>query len=158
MEDRIFKRNFPFMCNSNYTPLSHKMKKKKSKKANHSQVRKNSLSVSKKLLKKNHFQEFYQQMLKVAPLVLEILKKNAASRDDDNLLFILVWKAQGMKETSSCKNFKYKLVRGIFSTPETISRARRKIQFSEKHKHLRGTIYHQRQLAESKLRNQLSLW
>lgn len=110
------------------------------------------------ILKKNHFMEFYQQMLKVAPLVLEILKKNDKSRDYDNQLYVLVWKAQGVKENESFKKFKYGLIIGKYSTPETISRARRKIQSNKNYKHLRGTMYKQRQLAESKLRNQLSLW
>lgn len=110
------------------------------------------------ILKKNHFQDFYQQMLKIAPLVLEILKKNEKSRDYDNLLYILVWKAQGLKETDSCKKFKYGLIIGKYASPETIGRARRKIQENEQYKHLRGKMYKQRQLAENKLRNQLSLW
>jgi len=111
-----------------------------------------------RILKKNHFEEFYQQMLKIAPLVLEILKKNAKARDYDNLLYVLVWKAQGMKESDTCKKFKYRLIIGKYASPETIGRARRKIQESEKHKDLRGTMYKQRKLAENKVRNQLSLW
>ena len=110
------------------------------------------------ILKKGHYDEYFQQVLKIAPLVLHILRKNERSRDSDNLLLILVWKAQGMKESDSCKKFKYRLIIGKYSTPETIRRARQKIQESVKHKDLRGKFYKQRQTAEAKMRNQLSLW
>lgn len=110
------------------------------------------------ILKKGHFQEFYDQIRKVAPLVLEILKKNEGARDYDNTLYVLVWKAQGMKESDSFKKFKYGLIIGKYSTPETIRRARQKIQENKSYKHLRGKYYKQRRIAEAKVRNQLSLW
>ena len=108
------------------------------------------------ILKKNNFQQIYEQVRKVAPLVLAILKKNAKSRDDDSILYLLVWKAQGMKEKDSCKKFKYRLIMGKYAFPDTIGRARRKIQ--ERYVDLCGTIYHQRQMAEKEMKNQLSLW
>lgn len=114
--------------------------------------------TKKVILKKNHFQDFYQQMLKIAPLVLEILQKDIKSRDYDNRLYMLVWKAQGMKESDTCKKFKYGLIMGKYASPESIGRSRRKIQENERYKHLRGTMYKQRQIAENKLKNQLSLW
>lgn len=120
--------------------------------------KKTSKKKKRVILKKGHFQEFYHQILKVAPLVLEILRKDEKARDYDNTLYILVWKAQGMKENQSFKKFKYGLIIGKYSTPETIRRARQKIQESEKHKDLRGKFYKQRQTAEAKMRNQLSLW
>ncbi len=110
------------------------------------------------ILKKGHFQEYYQQMLKVAPLVLEILRRDEKTRDYDNLLYIQVWKAQGMKESDSCKKFKYNLIIGKFSTPETIRRARQKLQATPKYKDLRGNFYKQRQTAEAKMSVQLALW
>lgn len=110
------------------------------------------------ILKRGHYQEFYYQIRKVAPLVLEILKKHEPSRDYDVALQILVWKAQGQKENESFKKFKYGLYKGKYSNPETIRRARQKIQENEKYKHLRGKFYKERQAAEAKMRNQLSLW
>ena len=110
------------------------------------------------ILKRGHYQEFYEQVRKVAPLVLEILKKDRKSRDYDVPLQVLVWKAQGQKENESFKKFKYGLYMGKYSNPETIRRARQKIQENEDYKHLRGKFYKERQNAEKKVRNQLSFW
>lgn len=110
------------------------------------------------VLKKGHFMEYYQQILKVAPLVLRILTIDEKARDDDNYLYLMVWKAQGMKESDTMKKFKYKLIIGKYSTPETIRRSRQKIQESEKHKDLRGNFYKERKTAEAKMSNQLALW
>lgn len=114
------------------------------------------------ILKKNHFLEVYQEMRQIAPLVLEILKKKPKARDYDKVLHLLVWKAQGMKEAYSHKKFKYGYIMGKYAHPETIGRTRRKIQENKAFKHLRGTMYKQRQLAQNKLekkiKNQLSFW
>lgn len=120
--------------------------------------KKRSKKKKRVILKRNHYQEFYYQVRKVAPLVLEILKKDRKSRDYDIHLQILVWKAQGQKENESFKKFKYSLYMGKYSNPETIRRARQKIQENEDYKYLRGKFYKERQKAEAKMRNQLSLW
>ncbi len=119
---------------------------------------KKSNKPKKVILKKGHFTEFYEQVRKVAPLVLEILKKHKPSRDYDIPLQIRVWKAQGQKENESFKKFKYGLYKGKYSNPETIRRARQKIQENEDYKHLRGKFYKERQKAEAKMKNQLSFW
>lgn len=110
------------------------------------------------ILKRGYFQEFYQEMLKVAPLVLQILRKKPKTRDNDSLLELEVWKAQGMKMPWSFKKFYYGFAMGKYSPAETIRRSRQKIQASPKHKDLQGTIYKQRQNADARFRNQLSLW
>lgn len=110
------------------------------------------------VLQLSHYREFYAEVRKIAPLVLEILKKDKPSRDSDVILQFLVWKAQGQKENGSFKKFKYSMYKGKFSIPETIRRARQKIQEKEEYKHLRGKFYKERQKAEAKMRNQLSLW
>lgn len=107
-------------------------------------------------LRRAKIQSFFEQMIKISPLVASILKKDLEARDDDNILCILVWKAQGAKEKSSFKQFKYNLILNKFATPETITRSRRKIQ--EKNSSLRGELYKQRHQAEEDMRSQLKLF
>ena len=121
-------------------------------------AKKKTKKRKKVILKIGHLQEFYEQVRKVAPLVLEILKKNKPSRDYDIMLQMLVWRSQGQKENQSFKKFKYGMYKGKYSNPETIRRARQKIQENEEYKHLRGKFYKERQKAEAKMKNQLSFW
>lgn len=112
--------------------------------------------VHRKTLRKNHYSDFYEQVMKVSPLVAKTLANHPETRDDDNRLCISIWKAQGASERDSIKSFKYKLVRGKYSTPETITRSRRRLQ--ELYPTLRGTLYKQRHDAEERMRNQLKLF
>lgn len=106
-----------------------------------------------KLERVKSYKTICEQMRKIAPLVADILSKNIEARDDDNILYIEVWKRQGMKEMGSFKSFKYKLIMGKFASSDTIGRSRRKLQ--EKNKSLRGALYKERHNAEKEIRNQL---
>lgn len=95
------------------------------------------------------------QMLKISPLVADILKTDLESRDDDNILYMAVWKRQGMKGRDSCKKFKYRLIMGRYASSDSIGRARRRLQ--EKNESLRGKLYKQRHDAEKEMRNQIKI-
>lgn len=107
-----------------------------------------------KLERRPSYKTIYEQIIRIAPLVAEILSKNLKSRDDDNILCIAVWKRQGMKEGESFKKFKYKLIIGKCSMPESISRCRRRLQ--QKNESLRGLLYNERHDAEKEMSNQMS--
>ena len=98
--------------------------------------------------------DFYNKYLSAKKVVLQVLKSNLKSRDDDNVLFIEVWKIQSEKEILLYSSFKEMLLTGILSTPETISRSRRKIQ--ESTISLRGKLYDARHKQEQLMRLQMS--
>lgn len=107
-----------------------------------------------KLQRVKSYKTIYEQIIKIAPLVANILKKNLESRDDDNILYIAVWKYQGMKEGDSIRKFKYRLIMGKYASPESIGRARRRLQ--EKNESLQGKLYKERHNAEKEMTNQMS--
>lgn len=116
--------------------------------------KKNKKKRSFKLERRPSYKTIYEQIRKIAPLVAHILKREFKTRDDDNILYIEVWKHQGMTEKDSIKNFKYKLIMGKYYSPESIARCRRRLQ--EKNKSLRGSLYKERHDAEKEMLNQMS--
>lgn len=96
-----------------------------------------------------------QKMNVVKPLVRAILKSDFPSRDDDNLLCVRVWEAQGSKPNMKLINFENKLIEGKFALPESITRSRRSLQ--EKYVSLRGNLFEERHQAEQKYKNQYKL-
>lgn len=106
-------------------------------------------------LKRMKIQSYFEQMLRIYPLVAEILKNNQASRDDDNILCFKIWKKQGAKEKWTVKKLKYNVIMNRLASPETIGRSRRRLQ--EKNSFLRGLLYRERHDAEENMRNQMKL-
>lgn len=106
-------------------------------------------------LQKVNAQYYFEQMLKIYPLVAKILRTELETRDDDNILDFRVWKRQGAKENMSFKQLKYKVIMGKYASPSTIERSRRRLQ--EKNPELRGKLYKQRHNAEKDMRNQMKL-
>lgn len=100
-------------------------------------------------------ENIYQVIVRITPTVAHILKKNKGARDDDNLLCTLVWKIQGMKNNSQFRTFRNNLLKGRYSTPESITRCRRKLQ--EHNEELRGKLYASRHEMEAYMLNQLKL-
>jgi len=106
-------------------------------------------------------ENFLDKILKVKPIVLEILKTNLESRDDDNILILNVWEKQFKIETKKIDEFnnyiefKHLLLNGRLSPPESITRSRRKLQ--EDNIELRGKLYDERQKQEKIIKNQLKI-
>jgi hypothetical protein len=96
-----------------------------------------------------------EEIKKISVLVLTVLKNNLESRDDDSILYENIWKLQGAKKSMTYKKFIKGLIDGEFAHPETISRARRKIQ--EVRKELRGKLYNVRKGFEKEFANQIKL-
>ena len=118
--------------------------------------------MSKKKYKKKKFklhrvksQSYFEQMLKIYPLVAKVLTKDFDTRDDDNVLDFRIWKRQGAKESWTFKKLKYNVIMGRLASPSTIERSRRRLQ--EKNPSLRGKMYKQRHNAEEAMRNQMKL-
>ena len=109
-----------------------------------------------KLERRKSYASIYEQVVKLGPMIADILKKDLPSRDDDNILLIKVWKRQGLRENISFKKFKYKLIMGRLGLPESIMRCRRLLQ--AKHEILRGDMYAQRHQAEELMKTQLKLF
>lgn len=106
-------------------------------------------------LEKRIVNSYFEQMLKIYPLIASVLEKDLASRDDDNILCVRIWKRQGIRENMSFKKFKYKLIMNKIASPETIGRSRRRLQ--EKNVSMRGSLYKQRHAAETTMRNQMKM-
>lgn len=106
-------------------------------------------------LKRMKIQSYFEQMLRIYPLIADILLKQPDTRDDDNILCFRVWKRQGARERWSFKKLKYNVIINKLASPETIGRSRRRLQ--EKNPHLRGALYKQRHNAEENMRNQMKL-
>jgi len=119
------------------------LKKKKKKK------------ISFKLERITDYRSFYEQILKIRPLVAEILKKDVEARDDDNVLLVRVWQRLGIKDNTSFKKFKFNLIMGKLSLPESVMRSRRALQ--EKYPSLRGELYEPRKKAEKAMNKQMKL-
>lgn len=99
-----------------------------------------------------------KRITKVKPVVLEILKTNFESRDDDNILILAVWDAQCQSKKIELKdynNFREMLLSNKLSTPSSIIRSRCKLQ--QDNEQLRGLLYEQRKIQERLMRNQLKL-
>lgn len=106
-------------------------------------------------LQRTKLQGYFEQMLKIYPLVAKVLQKDLDTRDDDNILDFRIWKRQGAKESMSFKKLKYGVIMGKYASPSTIERSRRRLQ--EKNPQLRGKLYKQRHNAEEAMRNQMKL-
>lgn len=126
--------------------MSHKKKTKR---------KKSKKSKPFKLKRITTYKSIYDQILGIAPMVADILLQDLEARDDDNILLIRVWQRQGFKDKMSFKGFKYKLIMGRLALPESIMRARRRLQ--AKYKSLRGSLYIQRHQAEEDMKKQMKL-
>jgi hypothetical protein len=91
---------------------------------------------------------------RIAKKVHSILSEHPEARDDDRILLSLIW----AEETSfmSSTSFLTELMEGKITTPETITRMRRKIQ--EKHEPLRGDKWKIRHQMEAVVCQQLTFF
>ena len=87
-------------------------------------------------------------MNQIKLIVQRLLEEQPALRDNDNLLMSTIW-----KEQSNILNFFQRLERGKLHSPETIRRARQKLQ--EDFPHLRGELYEVRQKRQEKVKKEL---
>jgi len=87
-------------------------------------------------------------MNQIKLIVQRLLEEQPALRDNDNLLMSTIW-----KEQSNILNFFQRLERGKLHSPETIRRARQKLQ--EDFPHLRGELYEVRQKRQEKVKQEL---
>ena len=77
--------------------------------------------------------------------VYQILVKYPDTRDNDRLLMLKIWSNQNnhlRTRTFTFYSFALEFINGNFADPETIRRARQRIQ--EKYPHLRGVGYERR--------------
>lgn len=109
-----------------------------------------------KLERRKSYLSIYEQIVKIGPLIADILKKDLPARDDDNILMFRVWRRQGWRENMSAKKVKYMTIMGKLAIPESISRTRRMLQ--GKHEQLRGEMYEPRHQAEEMMKTQLKLF
>ena len=109
-----------------------------------------------KLKRRKSYNSIYEQMVKIGPMVADILKKDLPARDDDNILLIKFWKRKGMKEDWSFKKFKYRFISGKLGLVDSVCRCRRLLQ--AKHPELRGKLYAERHQAEELMKTQLKLF
>jgi hypothetical protein len=96
-----------------------------------------------------------EEMRRIKPLVIEILTEHPQTKDDDTLLLTMFWENQVKFPIKSYGQFSYLLVKKWLTTPETITRTRRKVQ--EQYPHLRGKLYEKRKNAEREISKQLSM-
>lgn len=87
-------------------------------------------------------------MNKITEIVRELLEKKPELRDNDNLLMSTIWKDQ-----SNILNFFHRFESGKLHSPESIRRARQKLQ--EDNPHLRGELYEIRQKRQVKVQQEL---
>lgn len=80
-------------------------------------------------------------------LIQSVLRDNEKTRGDDKELILTVWEKQGLKLDESQKALFKKVL-----PPETITRARRKIQETGLFKP-RTVVYEQRQILEKEVRS-----
>ena len=90
---------------------------------------------------------FEDRFIKSEQLVAKVLKEFPETRDDDIELIRRVWEKQGFKIPSELLPYLHKVIH-----PETITRARRKIQADGLYKSS-GNVYCQRKLNEIETRN-----
>ena len=91
-------------------------------------------------------------------LVIDLLRQYPTFRDSDEQLVAWIWKlemeAKGYPTTNTpTANFLKLLAFGNFTSSESITRMRRKVQ--EEFKELRGEKYNQRQANQSKVKKEL---
>lgn len=96
------------------------------------------------MARKNEFKE-------VCCKVYDVLVGCAESRDNDRLLLANVWQIEAGDIKKS--HFISLLLEGTLTTPETITRARRKLQ--EKYTHLRGRKWNERHALQDDFWNKL---
>jgi hypothetical protein len=96
-----------------------------------------------------------EEMRRIKPLVVDILTDYPKTKDDDTLLLTMFWEKQVKFPLKSYGQFSYLLVNKWLTTPETITRTRRKVQ--EQYPHLRGKLYEKRKNAEREISKQLSM-
>ena len=87
-------------------------------------------------------------MNQIKLIVKRLLEEQSALRDNDNLLMSRIW-----KEQSNILNFFQRFESGKLHSPETIRRARQKLQ--EDFPHLRGELYEVRQKRQEKVKKEL---
>ncbi len=109
-----------------------------------------------KLKRVKQISTIYEQIVRVTPTVVDILKTDLEARDDDNILLIRYWQRMGIKDNTSFKKFKYRLIMGKIGLPESLMRSRRLMQ--SKHPSLRGKLYAARHKAEKEVRTQMKLF
>ena len=87
-------------------------------------------------------------MNQIKIIVHRLLEEQPALRDNDNLLMSKIWKQQ-----SNIFNFFDRFESGKLHSPESIRRARQKLQ--EENEHLRGELYDVRQKKQIKVKQEL---
>ena len=87
-------------------------------------------------------------MNKINQIVRELLEKKPELRDNDNLLMSTIWKDQ-----ANILNFFQRFESGKLHSPESIRRARQKLQ--EENDNLRGELYDVRQKKQIKVKQEL---
>ena len=95
---------------------------------------------------------------KTIPLVISVLKNNIESRDDDNVLLLAIWDVQAIslkKDIKHYHQFREMLLNGELAMPSTVVRTRRRVQLI--YPELRGEKYHERQRADTIVRNQIRM-
>lgn len=85
-------------------------------------------------------QKIESKLREAERIVTELLIDYPITRDDDRLLVWLFWRKQFERiDNYTLEMFRSAFLGGMLSPPETITRARRKVQ--EKHENLRGVSY-----------------
>jgi len=83
-----------------------------------------------------------EKVIRVKDVVIELLTKQPATRDNDRYLMQLIWLTENrfiLSPSYSAMSFLRDLSDGRYSDPESIRRARQRIQ--EQHPELRGPAY-----------------
>lgn len=93
-------------------------------------------------------QKTLQTMNQIKLIVHRLLEEQPSLRDNDNLLMSTIWKQQ-----SNILNFFHRFESGRLHSPESIRRARQKLQ--EENEHLRGELYDVRQKKQIKVKQEL---
>lgn len=97
------------------------------------------------------------RIINAAQIVSKILELNPGARDNDNLLMKLVWTYQSKRLYKNLKpsssTFWDDFVKGKFYAPESITRARRKLQ--EINPNLRGKTYIKRHENQEVVKQQI---
>jgi hypothetical protein len=86
--------------------------------------------------------------------VYEALMDNAKTKDDDKLLILAIWAKES--KATTLQEFFLEFMEGIISFPDTLTRARRKLQ--QDHESLRGDKWEVRHKMEAAFCQQLNLF
>lgn len=93
-------------------------------------------------------QKIEKKLREAERIVTELLTETPITRDDDRLLVWLFWRKQFERlDRYTLEMFRSAFLGGMLSPPETITRARRKVQV--KRKDLRGITYEGREDLET---------